>query len=197
MSDMIADANEAKLAQSEEVNLPPEIEKIQELITRAEERVLFPDSHGVKARICGKERELKPLPIKYAKRLSSKLQAIFKLSNSQKKEDQQKWAEEADTMIADGLTGCLVDMAEFYKLEISKEAIEAEMSLSEVKAIVAMQAEINDEDDFLLSSLQAILGIISAASLAAKNVRNTADTTKYRRLLERTRDLLKNGEQIL
>jgi len=169
------------------------LERIEESVQKAEDRVLFPEAHTVSAEICGQRVELRPLPIKYAKILASKLQKIIRMAQEKGNKD---WQERADEIIADALCDCLAEMARFYKLvDVDTDAIQSSMSLAEVKAIVLAQAKINEDDDFLLMPLQAIIDVISNATQAAREVRDqSVNTDKYKETLAILRESAKSGE---
>ena len=167
------------------------LEKIQETIDKAQDRVLFPDGTTIKAKICAEEVQLRPLPLKYAKILSKRLQVVVKGFQSRT----QEFQENADMEIADALRDCLLTMVEFYDLEgIDVETVEEQMTLPEIKALVSAQAQINEDDDFLLMPLQSIIGILSTAKEAAKRVMQQTTTMEYEETLSGLQDLAKSSE---
>ena len=171
------------------------MDAIRQTLTKAENRVLFPDGHSVKVEICGEKVELKPLPIGWAKKLSEKLQATLRIQmvamtppdqikqldpalvESVSKDDIKKWRTSAESMMVDCLMDCVAVVAEAYELEgVDRETIENTLSVGEVKAIIMAQVEMNEEDDFLLQPLSAIVGVLSKTKEATQKLVNSAST---------------------
>jgi len=168
---------------------------VNEVMSRAVDRVLFHDGGTVTAEFCGESVELKPLPIKWAKKLSRTLQSVVSKFNEKNKLKAADFQKNADIEIADSLRDCVVVLGEFYQLEtITPDEVESTMSLSEIKAIVMQQAKINEDDDFLLMPLQAIIGVLSAATTSARDVRDQASTTNYTQTLSGMQDSLNDGD---
>lgn len=170
-----------------------DVKKIEEVMDRAQDRVLFPEAHAVKIQICKEEVDLRPLPLKYARLLSKRLQKVVR--GFQDRSDEFK--ENADMEIADALRDCLLILVEFYNIEgIDSDTIEEQMTIPEIKTVVSLQARINEDDDFLLMPLQSIIGVISSATAAARRVRDQAETTELEETLSGLQDLAKNSGQV-
>ena len=72
---------------------------------------------------------------------------------------------------------CVAVVAEAYELEgVDRETIENTLSVGEVKAIIMAQVEMNEEDDFLLQPLSAIVGVLSKTKEATQKLVNSAST---------------------
>lgn len=174
-----------------------EVQKVLSALAKAEERILFPEGKVLKASLCGETVELRPLPIKWAKQLSARLSDVIKQFGEEDKKKLKAFQEKADIEIVDALLDCMVIMAQFYELEdVERESIEKVMSVTEVKALVLAQAQINEDDDFLLMPLQAIIGVLSQATSKAQEVRETGDSSLLEPNLSSTQQLPKSGELV-
>jgi hypothetical protein len=144
------------------------IEGADQIMKDAQERVLHPEIYSQTAVICGKSVELKPLPIYYAKKWSKRYRDILNLTRPDASpEEKKKWSEEADDVICDAMCESLVMLKDVYEIpNISLERIQTDMTMNDVKAVIAAQAKMNEEDDFLLLPLRRILSILSSVSQA-------------------------------
>lgn len=169
------------------------ISKIEATLTKAEERVLYPQANGVKAKICGKDVELRPLPIFYAKKIGNRIQYLVNLINGSE-EEKNKWKTEANNLVADAFVDCLLAVCEFYELGVDSDKVQKMMTIPEVKAIVTAQAQLNEESDFLLQPLHIITMLISGAEAGIKNAKRTIDTSELEESLVSSRPTVKPGE---
>lgn len=142
--------------------------RADEIVKAAEEHVLIPELHTKTVVICKKTVDLRPLPISYAKKWSRKFRDVIKLSGSTNEADVQRWREEADDMICDALCECVAMLKDFYEIpgKVTIEEVQEMMTINEVKGVVAAQAKLNEDDDFLLMPLRHILFLLSASSPA-------------------------------
>lgn len=171
------------------------IQHMEDVLIKAEQRVLFPTEKGIQAEIVGHTVDLSPLPIFFAKQLSSKLQGIIEMSSSEDKKKQETWKNEASGAIADCFCECVLILCEYYEIEeVDLEAVQRTHSMAEIKSIVLAQAEVNETDDFLLAPLQAIIGVLSVSTEAIKRVRERTDTIDFEEKLSSTAALVKDGE---
>lgn len=168
-------------------------ERIEAILQKAEDRVLFPDSSSVKAKICGRDITLRPLPIYYAKKVGNRIQNLVNLINGNE-EDREKWRKGANDLVADAFVECLVDICSFYEEDITGDMIQKSMTTAEVKAVIIAQAQLNEESDFLLQPLHIIIMLISGAEEGIKNVRKRIDTASYEETLASSLPSVKTGE---
>jgi hypothetical protein len=170
------------------------LEQASKIIQKAENRVLFPDSHGVKAKFCGEEITLRPLPIKYAKVIQTHMQNILGMPGGTP-EEQEVWKKKANEIIIDAFTECLIAMGEFYKKPgITRETIEETMSTTEIKAVIIAQSQINEDSDFLLQPLHIIIALISKSEEAVERVREVMNTDTLEKTLATMQVSVKDGD---
>jgi len=182
MSDIDKDNNEDAI-----------LAKIDATLTRAEDRVLHPQAHGVRAIICGKPIDLRPLPIYYAKKVGNRIQGLVNLINGSD-EEKEKWKTEANNLVADAFVDCLLSVCEFYELGVDSDKVQKMMTIPEVKAIITAQAQLNEESDFLLQPLHIITMLISGAEEGIKNAKKKIDTRDLEETLVSSLPTVKPGE---
>lgn len=139
----------------------PELEKVSE--EDRQRMVLFPATHNKTVEFLGEERTLRPLTAKWAKQLHAALLPFQKIVEAaQRGED----VVDIDDDLFNGLVkgGALV--AEFYGWESAQKKIaEHDFLVSELQELLMTQAQLNGENDFLLSPLRSLLTVMQIAGV--------------------------------
>lgn len=138
-------------------------------------KALFPSTHTDKTMLCGQERTLRPLPIKWSKQVHVLLMPFTRdVEASGVKEgetDLSKVREQVDRSELD-LLQLLVDvsliLAKFYKWDDVTEKIEEEdVYQEELQALVVTQLNLQKANDFLLMGLRVLVGVMQQAEIQA------------------------------
>ena len=143
---------------------------LEDQLKAAEEKVVY-NQVTAKVVLLGKERELRPIPQFWSKKLSSILNGPIKAFNrlgGLKKEQLQDLSALGgqDEAIADAFAAALATLADFYKWEDFKvdnviEKVQMELSTHEITHVLQTQAKVQGRDDFLQLPLQIILQLLS------------------------------------
>lgn len=125
-------------------------------------KVLFPDTHTNKVSVLGKEREVRPLPIKYGKQINELLNPIAdKIGKAITTPTEEKPLEGSDvphSEMVEALQKVADILATFYHWEDVKLAIaEEELTVTELQSLAFVQMEVSGSNDFLLSGLRLIV----------------------------------------
>ena len=151
-------------------NLPGPLNLSETGLTDAERaklsKVLFPETHTNKITVLGKDRELRPLSIKYSRKLNSLLDPLTKRVEKAQKEEQ-------DIVIDEDILKALMSTAEclceFYGEswnDIYKAVKEEEIPQVDLEAIAYTQQDLNGVNDFLLQPLRAIIHMLKFREIA-------------------------------
>ncbi len=148
----------------------------QEIENKATD-VLIPESNETDATFLGVEFKMKPLSIKWTRRISKLVQPI--MIQVQKTAQRAADIEEGKAKITDldeinpldeksidGLLDAVYIMLEAYEKsnDISREILEERATVTSVYEFAVVQVAINGENDFLLQPLRMLLGIVSTAA---------------------------------
>lgn len=142
-------------------------EEEQEQLSKA----LFPDTHTDEVEVLGVERTLRPLPVKYARKVHSLLHPIstaVEEAGTEKKS--KKKGTDLDTQLLDGCLKAAKVLCDFYGEEWAdlKEALATEeIQFDEVQALLVQQAALQKANDFLLTPLRIVVGTMRFAEVAA------------------------------
>jgi hypothetical protein len=119
-------------------------------------KALFPDTHTETIEVLGIERELRPLPIKWARKLHSITSPVaVKIQNSINSKKQQEF----DVQLLDASMKAATMLAQFYGWEDVEEALkEEEILMDDVQILLVEQATLQRANDFLLNPLRVVLG---------------------------------------
>lgn len=146
-----------------------EVTPVDDLLV-AEQKVLH-QTNTLKVLVCGKERELKPLPIKPSKKLGGILNVIVqelnkvgKMSEEEREKSVMGGKEDA---VADAYVKALALLSDVYGWNNTADEIESQMTMKEVRAAVDAQVKLNEDDDFLLLAPRLISQILSQTGVAA------------------------------
>lgn len=122
-------------------------------------RCLFPDEDTKDVEVLGVKRELRPLPIKWARKLKASIQPI--VADIQKGFDGASNADEdydAEAPLLDALEKAAQVIVDFYGWEDVKEALKGDgLPLSDYQALAAVQVGVNGSNDFLLVGLRSVV----------------------------------------
>lgn len=141
-----------------------------EELVNAEDEVLNPSAKSVP--VLGRNREIRPLPAFYAKKLSKILNKPIKefIAVSQKKDNtpQESALGGQEELLADTFTEALLSISEFYDWSDFKagskeniiDKVEKTMTISEIKDVIDMQVKANEDSDFLLVPWRLISNIL-------------------------------------
>ena len=129
-------------------------EEISEVLQRAEEKVLSPESHSLRVTIGDHTVELQPLPIKWAKQLAAIINPVF-VEFSKMGPTNFDYA--IMVKIQDGFTKALCVLGQRYGIPLNVEYIEEHLSSSDVRDVLDKQLELTKDNDFLLAALRNLL----------------------------------------
>lgn len=128
-------------------------------------KVLFPDTHTTHVDILGKRRELKPLVIKWSKKLRAVMQPwAKKLDDAVKNPD----AVDLDTDLVSALSAATLVLCEAYGPEWNdiREALAVdEVPLKEIQELAAVQTQLQGEHDFLVLPLRVALMVMRSVEI--------------------------------
>lgn len=139
------------------------------------DRVLFPDTDTRHVELLGKKRELKPLPIKHAKKLKAIIAPAYEKFQKGVEEASKEGAKdyEAENEVLEILQDAVKYLADFYNWDdVRKEIAEENVTLTDLQAVAAVQVNVNGENDFLLSGLRAVVRLMQTQALAIHRFRN-------------------------
>lgn len=129
-------------------------------------KVLFPDTHTDKIQFVGIERTLRPLTLKYSKRLFSLVSPISK----------QLQANAPTNQVVDMTAGTVeilkdvsMVLAEFYEWgdAVEHKIREDDVSFSELQALACTQLRLNGANDFLLGPLRVVVRVMQIHEVAS------------------------------
>ena len=125
---------------------------------------LFPDTHTDKVMVLGKERLLRPLPIKYSKQINVLLSSFQKMVAA----SQSGVAAEAiEIDLLTHVVGVCGVLAKFYEWEDVQAALdEEEMQLKELQSLIVHQVHLQEMNDFLLMPLRVLVGVMQQSEIA-------------------------------
>lgn len=151
-------------------------EQVEEMVTKARggltpeqeaqlSKVLFPDTHTGTVEFCGADRTLRPLTVKWAKKMAAILQPISQALNEASLSTGVK---DAELELADALVSVGKLLAEFYgwEEEVVAKLEEEEVDLAELQALVVEQGALTRASDFLLIPLRVVVGTMRLAEVA-------------------------------
>ena len=132
-------------------------------------QALFPETHTTKVTVCGVERELRPLTIKYSRMLSVKLQQFQdKVSEGQ---DENKVV---DVDLLDTVIDAVKVLCTFYEWSDVLEKVEEEdCQLEELQHLLVQQVNLQDANDFLLMPLRVLVVVMQQAEIEMIHLQNT------------------------
>lgn len=138
-----------------------------------ENSVLFPSTYTGVVEILGVERELRPLPIKWSKKINHALAPLTEAADltttkfiSQAIGKKTKSKDLEFDMLSSLLLVSDI-LAEFYGWDDVREAIkEEDLTIDCLQALVIMQQGVQNTNDFLLIGLRIIVNLMQAMEIA-------------------------------
>jgi len=133
-------------------------------------KALFPDTHTEKVMVLGKERTLKPLPLKFSREINARLKPFNdKLKQAQQGGD----AETTEQELADDLVAVAEILAKRYDFEDVVAGLkEEELTVDEIQAFVVTQVNLQQKNDFLLTPLRFLVGLLQRREIAMVQLQN-------------------------
>lgn len=144
------------------------------------DKVLFPDTHVQKVTFLGGERDLRPLPVKYAKLVHAQMMPFATKAIESDKAESDDRAFEADEILSDALTGVAKTLCGFYGWgdEVEQKIQSGNVTTTELQALVSVQTNVNGANDFLLAPLRLAVKIMRVRALMDVVVNNLSPTTQ-------------------
>lgn len=159
---------------SVESQVEASLNKLQGELTAEESanlsKILFPDEHVTSAIALGKKRELRPMTVKWARKIRACMQPYAK-----KLEDATKspGTVDIDLDLLEGLYNAVKIMADYYEWEDIKAAVDEEdLTTSELQALVTAQVTLQGENDFLFIPLRVAVMIMQAVEIQNRRYRS-------------------------
>jgi hypothetical protein len=139
-------------------------------------KVLFPDTDTTSITLLGKSRELRPLPIKYAKIIHAKLRPLaIKLGSNAA--TPSEGAVDIDQDVLEGLKHIALTLADFYGWsDLAKAVDEENISIDELEALALTQANVSKANDFLLGPLRVIVRVLQVGEILQLQFASTLTT---------------------
>lgn len=127
-------------------------------------KALFPDTHTDKVKVLDKERVLRPLPLKYSREINARLKPFHeKITGAFKGQDVDVEEQE----LADDLVSVALILAARYNFEDVVAALqEEELTVDEIQAFVVTQVNLQQKNDFLLTPLRFLVGLLQRREIA-------------------------------
>lgn len=157
-----------------ETKVTEALTQLQASLTPEEEsnlsKVLFPDIHTNSVTILKKPRELRPLTVKWARKLRAIMQPYAQKLDAATKNPNNI---DVDLDLLDGIKGAAKIIAEVYGWEDVVLAIDEEdLTTGELQALVATQVQLQGENDFLLIPLRVAIMVMQAVEIQNRRYRN-------------------------
>jgi hypothetical protein len=141
-------------------------------------KTLFPDTHNDSVDIFGKSRALRPLPIKWSKQVHAMLRPFHEAVESRGVTDQDQDFEKLEEIQTEAdLVRLLLNVsgviADFYQWADVKEAIQTEdILIEDLQALVVRQTNLQNTNDFLLTGLRVLVGVMQQAEIQSVKYQN-------------------------
>ena len=141
-------------------------------------KVLFPDTHTSTVDFAGAQRILRPLTIKFTRRLDS---ALLPFHEKVRKAAESEIPFQVDQDIVDALYIAVGILAEFYGwTDVPKKITEEDVLLEELQILVVQQQHLQGDNDFLLGPLRVLIKFMQTREILQKRIvpltRNSSDT---------------------
>ena len=154
------------------------IDGLNELTAEQQEQLskaLFPDTHTDKVTVLDKERVLKPLPLKHSREINARLKPFNdKLKSAQKGGNVDVDEQE----LANDLVAVAEILAKRYGFEdVSTALAEEELTVNEIQAFVVTQVNLQQKNDFLLTPLRFLVGLLQRREIAMATLQSGLQST--------------------
>jgi hypothetical protein len=139
-------------------------------------KALFPDIDTVSVSILGKERLLRPLPLKYSKIINSIVSPIVEDMEKDNKSDGPK--KSYDLTLVNALKQVMKILSKFYGWGIEADLEDEEnLTIAELQAVASLQVRLNGTNDFLLVPLRSIVTTMQLYEMAATQTNRVLKNT--------------------
>lgn len=141
-------------------------------------KVLFPDTHTDEVDFAGAQRTLRPLTIKFSRRLDS---ALLPFHEKVRKAAEAEIPFQVDQDIVDALYIAVGILSEFYGWsDVLKKIAEEDVLLEELQILVVQQQHLQGDNDFLLGPLRVLIKFMQTLEILQRRIvpltRNSSDT---------------------
>jgi hypothetical protein len=131
-------------------------------------KVLFPDTHTDKVTVGGTERQLRPLTVKFSRRVHAALLPFTKKAEAAAASEE---AFSLDTDTVESLYETAKILSEYYEWEDVPKLIEEEdVLLSELQTLAIQQQNLQGENDFLLAPLRLLIKLMRVREMLSQKV---------------------------
>lgn len=121
-------------------------------------KALFPEIDTREVTICGIKRSIRPVPIKYSKRLKELITPIAEKLTAALNNPTDATPVHVDDEILAGLTYASTVLAEFYGwADVAKAIADEDITTAELQALCAAQLSLQESNDFLLGPLRIVM----------------------------------------
>lgn len=134
-------------------------------------KVLFPDTHTTKIKLGEKDRELRPLTIKYARQLHAAALPFVRAATAAAESDV---AFSLDDDIVNTLKNATQILASYYGWDdVQKMLEEEDFTTSELQNLVVRQQLLQGDNDFLLGPLRILIKVMQVREILQARVTNS------------------------
>jgi hypothetical protein len=132
-------------------------------------KALFPDTHTEKVTVCGKDRTLRPLTIKYSRQLNVKLQGF-----QDKVAEGEDSSKVVDIDLLDTVLEAVNVLCTFYEWEdVLQKVADEDCELTELQGLLVQQVNLQDMNDFLLMPLRLLVVLMQMAEIEMFHLQST------------------------
>jgi hypothetical protein len=129
-------------------------------------KVLFPDTHTEKITVGGKERTLRPLTVKFARRVHT---AVLPFTKKAEEASQSEAAFTLDDDTVSILYDAAKILSEYYGWDDIPKLIEEEdILLGDLQSLVVQQQALQGENDFLLVPLRLLIKLMRVREILSQ-----------------------------
>jgi len=156
----MAEIEAPSLEEAVQVLLETEIGSLSDAQKNLLSQALFPETHTADVVVLGTKRELRPLTIKWSRKLHVLMQP-FNQKATQAAESESVFSVDGDLLEALGKVATL--LAEHYGWEDVKTAVDEEdIHIEDLQALAVRQEKLQGDNDFLLAPLRVAIKIMQA-----------------------------------
>lgn len=128
-------------------------------------KALFPETHTSEITVLGKKRELRPLTIKYARKVNAGLK---KLQSNVTEAVETNSSVKVDEDMLESFVGVVLILCEYYGWTDIRDKVESEdIDNSDLMLICMTQQNVQGTNDFLLMPLRLLLKVAQLHELLA------------------------------
>jgi hypothetical protein len=135
-------------------------------------KVLFPDTHVAELLFAGEQRKLRPLTVKFSRRMH---EALIPFSEKAKEAAISETPYDVDPDMLKALYDMANILAEYYGWEdVPGKVATEDVLLSELQSLAVNQQELQGENDFLLSPLRIVIKLMQTREILSLRVLATS-----------------------